>query len=444
VNILPRMCSPRHRAHRRDGRAWPRRSRTGACLRDRGQRVLRGRRRSRLRPAVGQHLADLRAGHRGDVEPDKRDPADFALWKAAGPRRSLKWPTARWGDGLPGLAPRVLGDGDALPRRRSSTSTPAASTTSSPTTRTRSPSPTPIGGGRPAGIWVHGELLLMAGRKMAKSAGNFQARDRADRCAAPTRSPSGLPRPRPHGYGPQARITRTAPLEAVRGRPRPRCEPGCATLGAATVRRARGWRRQVLRGGRRRGSSTGRQAVADATRPATARPTTPIADRAHAPTPRCSGAGRASLHDRFVGAAGRRPRHARRPLRVRPRDPAGADFGAIERRWLILDADAVLGLDPRPGVGRAADAGRHVARHRRGHRDASRTGDGSRQLATTATRRSHCACRDRGRSAGTSSTVPSGSSGPPPLAGPDGGARPLARPFSRAEQAGRVATRTGR
>ena len=27
---------------------------------------------------------DLRAGHRGEVEPDKRDPADFALWKAAG------------------------------------------------------------------------------------------------------------------------------------------------------------------------------------------------------------------------------------------------------------------------------------------------------------------------------------------------------------------------
>ena len=32
----------------------------------------------------GNSLDELRAGHRGDVEPDKRDPADFALWKSAG------------------------------------------------------------------------------------------------------------------------------------------------------------------------------------------------------------------------------------------------------------------------------------------------------------------------------------------------------------------------
>ena len=33
---------------------------------------------------------------------------------------------------------------------------------------------TPIVGDVPARHWVHGEFLLMAGRKMAKSAGNFQ------------------------------------------------------------------------------------------------------------------------------------------------------------------------------------------------------------------------------------------------------------------------------
>ena len=32
----------------------------------------------------------------------------------------------------------------------------------------------PIGGEVPARHWVHGEFLLMDGRKMAKSAGNFQ------------------------------------------------------------------------------------------------------------------------------------------------------------------------------------------------------------------------------------------------------------------------------
>ena len=65
----------------------------------------------------GNSLDDLRAGHRGEVEPDKGDPADFALWKAAGEGRALKWPTAALGRRLPGLAPRVLGDGAALPGR---------------------------------------------------------------------------------------------------------------------------------------------------------------------------------------------------------------------------------------------------------------------------------------------------------------------------------------
>ena len=32
----------------------------------------------------------------------------------------------------------------------------------------------PLVGGPPANHWVHGEFLLMSGRKMAKSAGNFQ------------------------------------------------------------------------------------------------------------------------------------------------------------------------------------------------------------------------------------------------------------------------------
>ena len=64
----------------------------------------------------GNSLADLRAGHRGDIEPDKHDPADFALWKSAGDGRILKWPTARWGEGFPGwhlecsaMAMRYLG-----------------------------------------------------------------------------------------------------------------------------------------------------------------------------------------------------------------------------------------------------------------------------------------------------------------------------------------------
>jgi cysteinyl-tRNA synthetase len=50
----------------------------------------------------GQRIDEMKAGHRVDVEADKRDPEDIALWKAAGEQRLKKWPSAG-GDGLPGL-----------------------------------------------------------------------------------------------------------------------------------------------------------------------------------------------------------------------------------------------------------------------------------------------------------------------------------------------------
>ena len=121
----------------------------------------------------GNSLDELRAGHRGEVEPDKRDPADFALWKAAGEGRILKWPTPRWGDGYPGwhlecsaMAMRYLGErfdihtggiDNVFPHHEDEIAQSA-----------------PLVGGPPANHWVHGEFLLMSGKKMAKSAGNFQ------------------------------------------------------------------------------------------------------------------------------------------------------------------------------------------------------------------------------------------------------------------------------
>ena len=121
----------------------------------------------------GNTLADLRAGHRGDIEPDKRDPADFALWKAAGDGRILKWPTTRWGEGFPGwhlecsaMAMRYLG-----PRFDIHT---GGIDNVFPHHEDEIAQSTPISGEIPARHWVHGEFLLMDGRKMAKSAGNFQ------------------------------------------------------------------------------------------------------------------------------------------------------------------------------------------------------------------------------------------------------------------------------
>ncbi|NWG86339.1 MAG: cysteine--tRNA ligase [Hydrogenophilaceae bacterium] len=48
----------------------------------------------------GKSLEDLRAGERVEVDPNKRDPMDFVLWKAAKPGEPA-WPSP-WGQGRPG------------------------------------------------------------------------------------------------------------------------------------------------------------------------------------------------------------------------------------------------------------------------------------------------------------------------------------------------------
>ena len=57
--------------------------------------------------ALSNNTVDqLAAGHRaltpgGGVDPKKRHHYDFTLWRAAGPRRLMKWPSP-WGEGYPG------------------------------------------------------------------------------------------------------------------------------------------------------------------------------------------------------------------------------------------------------------------------------------------------------------------------------------------------------
>jgi cysteinyl-tRNA synthetase len=48
----------------------------------------------------GKSLSDLRAGERVEIDPGKRDPLDFVLWKAAKPGEP-SWPSP-WGPGRPG------------------------------------------------------------------------------------------------------------------------------------------------------------------------------------------------------------------------------------------------------------------------------------------------------------------------------------------------------
>ena len=113
----------------------------------------------------------LLAGVRGEVDPKKRHPGDFTLWKAAGEHRLQVWPSP-WGPGFPGwhiecsaMSMSLLGDrfdvhsggaDNIFPHHEAEIAQSEGVT-----------------GHRVVSCWMHGGLLLLAGSRMAKSAGNF-------------------------------------------------------------------------------------------------------------------------------------------------------------------------------------------------------------------------------------------------------------------------------
>ncbi len=280
----------------------------------------------------GNSLDELRAGHRGEVEPDKRDPADFALWKAAGEGRILKWPTPRWGDGYPGwhlecsaMAMRYLGDrfdihtggiDNVFPHHEDEIAQSA-----------------PLVGGPPANHWVHGEFLLMSGRKMAKSAGNFQrVTELTDRGIEPlalrylamtSRYSHKL------DYSDTSIRAAAVALSSLRSRLRslgpppddgPWAAPTALEAGAAGDRPD-----GIAPGIAGHGADAG---------------TTPT-DRAHTPLAPLSPDGTA-FHRRFVDAVDDDLDMSSALVVIR--EILRSDLPADERRWLVLDADAVMGL----------------------------------------------------------------------------------------------------
>jgi cysteinyl-tRNA synthetase len=117
----------------------------------------------------GRDLAELHAGARVEVNPDKRDPLDFVLWKGARPGEPT-W-NSPWGPGRPGwhlecsaMASKYLGPcfdihggGEDLifPHHENEIAEYEGAT------------------GEPfACYWVHNAFLEVAGEKMAKSVGN--------------------------------------------------------------------------------------------------------------------------------------------------------------------------------------------------------------------------------------------------------------------------------
>jgi cysteinyl-tRNA synthetase len=113
----------------------------------------------------------LLAGARGEVDPRKRHPGDFTLWKAAGEHRLQVWPSP-WGPGFPGwhiecsaMSMSLLGD-------RFDVHTGGADNVF-PHHEAELAQSEGVTGHRVVNHWMHGGLLLLAGSRMAKSAGNF-------------------------------------------------------------------------------------------------------------------------------------------------------------------------------------------------------------------------------------------------------------------------------
>jgi cysteinyl-tRNA synthetase len=112
----------------------------------------------------------LLEGVRAEADPHKRDPRDFALWKAAEPGRTMKWPSP-WGEGFPGwhiecsaMSTHHLGErfdihtggvDNVFPHHEDERAQ-SEGALGHPVVRT----------------WVHGQHLLVDGLKMAKSTGN--------------------------------------------------------------------------------------------------------------------------------------------------------------------------------------------------------------------------------------------------------------------------------
>jgi cysteinyl-tRNA synthetase len=280
----------------------------------------------------GNTIDDLRAGHRVEVEAGKRDPADFALWKAAGEGRALKWPS-RWGDGFPGwhlecsaMARRYLGDAFEIHT--------GGVDNIFPHHEDEIAQSVPVTGRVPARHWVHGEHLLMSGRKMAKSAGNFQritelADEGIDPLAFRYLCLTSHYR-RKLNYSDTSITAAARALDSLRARLR--------TLGPAPA--SGPWSApDVLRA---RPSGDRPEGLATAVEGHGGSDGYDVHDRAHTPSAPLSRDGRA-LHDRFVAAV---DDDLDMPVALAVvREALRARLPADERRWLALDADAILGLD---------------------------------------------------------------------------------------------------
>lgn len=125
-------------------------------------------------------LENQKAGARVDVDTEKRNPADFALWIKAKPNHLMKW-DSQWGPSYPGwhiecsaMGQKYLGEQfdihtggiDLIPTHHENEIAQSKGRC----------------GKIPAKFWIHGEYLLINGGKMSKSLKNvFLVRDIKER-----------------------------------------------------------------------------------------------------------------------------------------------------------------------------------------------------------------------------------------------------------------------
>ncbi len=118
----------------------------------------------------GKRLADLRAGARVEVDEQKRDPLDFALWKAAKPGEPT-WPSP-WGPGRPGwhiecsaMSVALLGSHFDLHGGGADLKFPHHE---NEIAQTCAACDTPF-----VNLWMHNGFVNVNAEKMSKSLGNF-------------------------------------------------------------------------------------------------------------------------------------------------------------------------------------------------------------------------------------------------------------------------------
>ena len=119
----------------------------------------------------GNTLENLREGHRDlETDPRKRHAADFALWKAAGPGRLMKW-SSPWGEGFPGwhvecsaMSMQYLGDRFDIHTGGTDLRFPHHEDEIAQSEGAV--------GHAVVSIWVHAGHLRQSGQKIAKSTGN--------------------------------------------------------------------------------------------------------------------------------------------------------------------------------------------------------------------------------------------------------------------------------